>query len=116
MYNCNCRRNCNSNRYSNYRNSSCNSCVSNYSNRRRCCCNSEIYENICNNSNSTPAFPENYLYGHAYTPVQTMENVFVPEVGLKNGTIFPELVSHYEPGQSMDFINYLKEDGGVHCE
>ena len=113
MCNCNCRRNCNSNRCSNSRNSSCNSTCQN---RRRCCSNSEIFENMCNTSNSTPAFPENYLYGHAYTPVQTMGEVFVPELGLKHGTIFPELVSPYEPGQSMDFINYLKMDGGVHCE
>ena len=58
--------------------------------------------------------PENYLYGHAYTPNQTMNKTFEPEIGLNNGTIFPELVSPYYPGQSIDFINYLKNGGCDH--
>ena len=33
--------------------------------------------------------------------------------GLKNGTIFPELVSPYEPCQSMQFINYLKNRNNI---
>lgn len=115
MYNCNrrCRCNCSctSNQNSNYRVRMNSTRCQNTRNS----CNSEIYADICNDNNSTPIFPENYLYGHAYTPNQTMKNIFVPEVGLNNGTIFPELVSPYSPGQSMDFINYLRE-GGVHCE
>ncbi len=111
MRNCNRRCNWNSSRNSNYRNSM-NSCrCQNFGN----CCNSGIYADICNNNTTSSVFPENYLYGHAYTPNQTMTNIFVPEIGLNNGTIFPELVSPYSPGQSMDFINYLRE-GGVHCE
>ncbi len=104
MSNCRCNSNCGCNRNYNY-------------NSRRCCNrnimndNSCIYENICNNTNSRSAFPDNYLYGHAYTPNQTMNKTFTPEVGLKNGTIFPELVSPYYPGQSMDFINYLRKGG-----
>ncbi len=70
--------------------------------------NSNIYANTFTQSN---AFPTNYLYGHAYTPVQTMNKTYTPEVGLQNGTIFPELVSPYVPGQSMDFINYLRNGG-----
>lgn len=115
MCNCNRRCNCNSTQNLNvYSNSSCNMCSSKCSRKR--CCTPRIYDTICSNSNSTPAFPDNYLYGHAYTPNQRLENVFLPEIGLNNGTIFPELVSPYSPGQSMDFINYLKSDGGVHCE
>ena len=113
MCNCNRKRRCNCNCTA-YQNSNCrmNSCRCN---NIRNHCNSGIYADICNENDSTPVFPENYLYGHAYTPNQTMKNIFVPEIGLNNGTIFPELVSPYSPGQSMDFINYLKE-GGVHCE
>ncbi len=88
MRNCNC--NCNNNpcNYQNY--------------------NSNIY---ANNYTGSPAFPNNYLYGHAYTPVQNMNKTYTPEVGLQNGTIFPELVSPYCPGQSIDFINYLRNGG-----
>ena len=81
--------------------------------RCNCNCNSNIYANICNSS-TTRTFPENYLYGHAYTPNQTMNKTFEPEIGLNNGTIFPELVSPYYPGQSIDFINYLKNGGCDH--
>ncbi len=56
-------------------------------------------------------FPTNYLYGHAYTPNQIMNKTFTPAEGLQNGTMFPELVSPYSPGQSMDFINYLRNGG-----
>ncbi len=84
---------------------SCN-CRNNNSNTNN---NSNIYANICNSSNEP--FPSNYLYGHAYTPNQIMNKTFTPEVGLENGTIFPELVSPYYPGQSIDFINYLRNGG-----
>ena len=67
--------------------------------------------NSCNNNNYN-VFPTNYLYGHAYTPNQVMNKTFAPEIGLRNGTIFPELVSSYSPGQSMDFIEFLKRGGG----
>lgn len=87
----------------------------------RCCCRnsnsncrnnncSSIYSNICQNTN-TSAFPENYLYGHAYTPVQSLNNTYNPEIGLQNGSIFPELISPYSPGQSIDFIEFLRYGG-----
>lgn len=57
------------------------------------------------------SFPVNYLYGHAYTPNQVMTKTYEPAVGLRAGTIFPELVSPYYPGQSIDFINYLRNGG-----
>ena len=71
---------------------------------------SNNYSNTCN-TNTSSAFPTNYLYGHAYTPIQTLNQTFTPQVGLQNGTIFPELVSPYSPGQSMDFINFLRNGG-----
>ena len=96
MSKCNCR--CNSC----YRNSNCRG-------RNNSCCN--MYENNII-QNNTSVFPENYLYGYAYTPNLTMNKTFTPECGLENGTIFPELVSPYSPGQSIDFIEYLR-NGGV---
>lgn len=68
--------------------------------------------NNCSNNNNYNPFPLNYLYGHAYTPNQFMKKTYTPDIGLRNGTIFPELVSVYNPGQSMDFIEYLKTRGG----
>lgn len=53
-------------------------------------------------------FPENYMYGQSYVPIQTMDKTFKAEVGLKMGTIFPELVSPYAPGQNLEEMNYLK--------
>ena len=37
-----------------------------------------------------------------------MNKVFKPEVGLKKGTIFPELVSPYCPNQSIEEIEFIK--------
>ena len=53
-------------------------------------------------------FPDNLMYGHAYVPNQKLNKVFRPEVGLNMGTIFPELVSPYEPCQSMEMMEYLR--------
>ena len=59
-------------------------------------------------------FSSNPMYGHAYVPIQTMGKIFTPEVGLENGTIFPELVSPYVPLQSFEVHEYLKhyKEGG----
>ena len=54
-------------------------------------------------------FPENPMLAQSYVPWQTMDKTFVPEVGLKMGTIFPELVSPYMPGDSMKQIEYIKK-------
>lgn len=59
--------------------------------------------------NSPSVFPENFMYGQSYVPIQYMNTTFKPCVGLKMGTIFPELVSPYEPGQGMAEIQYLRE-------
>lgn len=53
-------------------------------------------------------FPTNFMYGQSYVPIQTMNTTFKPDVALKMGSLFPELVSPYEPGQSMDEIAYLR--------
>ena len=38
-------------------------------------------------------FPENPMLAQSYVPWQFMDKTFKPEVGLKMGTIYPELVS-----------------------
>ena len=54
------------------------------------------------------SLPENPVLAQSYVPIQTMDRTFIPCVGLKMGTIYPELVSPYSPGQSMAEIEYLK--------
>lgn len=53
-------------------------------------------------------FPENPMLGQSYVPYQYMDKTFKPCVGLKMGTIFPELVSPYVPGQSMEEIKMIE--------
>jgi len=55
-----------------------------------------------------PIFPTNPMFGQSYVPIQYMNETFRPETGLKMGTIFPELVQPYAPGQSMEEIEYLR--------
>ncbi|MGN1298863.1 MAG: spore coat associated protein CotJA [Candidatus Scatovivens sp.] len=57
-------------------------------------------------------FPMYIMYGHAYVPNQVMKKTFCPEDALRCGTIFPELLSPYVPGQSMKVIEVLKTSGG----
>lgn len=59
-------------------------------------------------ANNLSVFPENYMYGQSYVPIQYMNKTFTPEVGLRMGTIFPELVSPYEPCQSIREIEYIR--------
>ena len=100
-----------------------------YIQKRNCCsCNNmckkddnkEIIEDSCehiqNISDSCKwgfneedrIFPENPMLAQSYVPFQMMDKTFVPSVGLKMGTIFPELVSPYMPGDSMKQIEFLK--------
>ena len=53
-------------------------------------------------------FPENPMFGQSYVPWQVMGKTYIPRVGLSMGTIFPELVSPYYPGEALDVMNYLK--------
>ena len=106
MCRCNCRRNSRCMNYNSNNNCRCRTCNNNTSSNT-CGCNRYANETSSNNS----AFPENYLYGNAYTPNFCMGKTYTPECGLSNGTIFPELVSPYSPGQSIDFIEYLRNGG-----
>ena len=58
-------------------------------------------------------FPENPMYAQSYVPFQTMNQTFIPSVGLKMGTIFPELVSPYMPGQSQREIEYIRNTNKI---
>jgi hypothetical protein len=58
-------------------------------------------------------FPTNPMFAQSYVPFQYMNKTYTPAVGLKKGTIFPELVDPYSPCQSMEFINYIKETNSV---
>ena len=53
-------------------------------------------------------FPKNPMLGQSYVPLQIMNETFKPCVGLKKGTIFPELVSPYRPCDSMRDIAFIE--------
>ena len=72
------------------------------------CCQMNQYDCSCGFDTEESVFPSNPMLAQSYVPMQTLDKTFTPCCGLKNGTIFPELVSPYEPCQSMEFINYLK--------
>lgn len=110
-------------------------------NRRHCCnnnnvsnmnddCNDTImedvspYSNICHThemncdcgfdmDDDNSVFPSNPSLAQSYVPIQKMDKVFTPECGLKMGTIFPELVSPYCPGQSIQEIEYLRNTNTI---
>lgn len=67
-----------------------------------------VDECACGFDEEEAVFPSNPMFGQSYVPIQRMQKTFTPEIGLKMGTIFPELVSTYVPGQSMAEIEYLK--------
>lgn len=102
--------------------------------RRRCfsCLNNPCpndnneYETLCNNvptqdmsfntncscgfdEDEDDGFPMNPMFAQSYVPVQVMNNTYMPCSGLSKGTIFPELVSEYCPGQSMAEIQYIMD-------
>lgn len=99
-----------------------------YSNNRGCCCKNmkeDMYDDTCdhiapmsmmNNQDECSCgfdeelnlFPENPMFGQSYVPIQYMNKTFEPEVALKMGTLFPELVSPYVPCQSLEEIAYIK--------
>lgn len=58
-------------------------------------------------------FPEKPMLAQSYVPFQRMDKTFIPSVGLKMGTIFPELVSPYMPGQSMREIEFIRNTNQI---
>ncbi len=77
-----------------------------------CTCNECDYDNDnceCGFDDEQDVFPSNPVLAQSYVPIQYMEKTFKPCIGLEKGTIFPELVSPYNPGDSMRDIEYLRK-------
>ena len=62
----------------------------------------------CGFTKGMSVFSENPTLAQSYVPIQYMDKTFKPCVGLKMGTIFPELVSPYKPCQSIEEIEFIK--------
>lgn len=99
---------------------------------RNCCCqrnyNKKIIETACDEcgvkadyytvhnddacncgfEHGESIFPENPMLAQSYVPIQFLDKTFTPCVGLKMGTIFPELVSPYSPCQSIEEMAFIK--------
>lgn len=58
-------------------------------------------------------FPDDPMLAQSYVPIQIMDNTFKPQVGLKMGTIFPELVSPYVPCQDMQEIEFIRRTNEI---
>ena len=102
---CNCKKhNCNANNddLSDVLEDVCSdvASLSDYQNRKNAC--------SCGFDEKVPVFPENPTLAQSYVPIQYMDETFKPCVGLKMGTIFPELVSPYVPCQSIEEIEFIK--------
>lgn len=78
--------------------------------------NSSNTSSGCGFKSSTSVFPLNPMLGQSYVPIQEIDKTFTPICGLKNGTLFPELVNTYYPGQSMMDIDYLRMSTNVSTE
>lgn len=81
------------------------------------CSNTQNYNEHCgcgfDDDNYEDVFPDNPMLAQSYVPIQTMNETFTPCVGLKNGTIFPELVSPYMPGDSMKQIKFIERTNTI---
>lgn len=82
------------------------------------CCNVEndIYDTNeceCGFTEEEHGFPNNPMYAQSYVVTQVMGRTFTPEIGLKMGTIFPELVSPYVPNQTECEIEYIKSRNDI---
>ena len=82
-----------------------------------CSCNMINYNESCNcgfdDDEEVNVFPESPMLAQSYVPIQYMDETFKPCVGLDNGTLFPELVSPYAPGDSMKDIEFLRKTNPI---
>ena len=104
--NCNCMCNCNMNQENSPLETICDDVQTN--NANMCGCINNYNQCQCGFNEEESVFPSNPLLGQSNVPIQRMTNTFTPCCGLKNGTIFPELVSPYYPCQSVEDIEYLR--------
>ena len=77
------------------------------------CSDNDTMDCGCGFDEESSVFPLNPMLAQSYVPIQEMDKTFTPCCGLKMGTIFPELVSPYMPGQSMAEIEYLKNTNEI---
>lgn len=105
-------------------------CMNNEYQNNSCNMQNEIMEDKCNhvpttyennNMNSCECgfdeeydvFPSNPMLAQSYVPIQYMDKTFKPCVGLKLGTIFPELVSPYSPCQDMREMEFIRANNSI---
>lgn len=103
---CNCRKCCLSN-YSNYTDDLMEKTCKNVDNTICNCLDND--DCGCGFDEEESVFPTNPMLAQSYVPWQTMDKTFKPCVGLKMGTIFPELVSPYVPCQDIEEMEYIKQ-------
>ena len=82
------------------------------------CSNVSSYEDNVNNcecgfDEEYGVFPENPSLAQSYVPFQYMDKTFKPNIGLKMGTIFPELVSLYVPCQDMEEQRWIESTNEI---
>ena len=87
-------------------------------NENKCGCSKMKYNENCScgfeeDEEEIDVFPKNPMLAQSYVPIQYMNKTFKPCVGLDHGTIFPELVSPYNPGDSMRDIEFLRNTNPV---
>lgn len=96
----------------------CNSDLENSDYIQESCSDVMNYNNMydeceCGFDEEDSYFPSNPMFGQSYVPIQRMDKTFIPSVGLKMGTIFPELVSPYMPGQSQREIEFIRNTNQI---
>lgn len=85
-------------------------------NSNKCNCPTMGYNQNCScgfDEDEMDVFPENPMLAQSYVPIQYMDETFKPCAGLDNGTIFPELVSPYKPGDSMRENEFLRRTNTI---
>lgn len=108
---CNCHKSCLSN-YANYTDDLLETACSNVMPAYESCDdNIECCE--CGFDEEETVFPTNPMFGQSYVPWQTMDRTFRPCIGLKMGTIYPELVSPYVPCQSIEENEYIRQTNQI---
>lgn len=104
MFNRRCRKCfCMNNNYSNFQKDTMEEKCQNVASYQN-----DMNECDCGFDEEYDVFPANPMLAQSYVPIQYMDRTFKPCIGLKMGTIFPELVSPYEPGQSMEEIRFIE--------
>ena len=62
----------------------------------------------CGYDEDNNGLPQNPVLGQSYVPIQEFNKTFTCEKALEMGTLYPELVRPYSPGQGICEINKIK--------